>query len=87
MPLVSITKISGGVLMVQVSVNEIEQGLSVYLGRVEAGETVVVMKEGRPLAEFKPVASTSKLLRPFGLCSGEFTVIDDFDDPLPEKII
>lgn len=25
--------------------------------------------------------------RPFGLCAGEFTVPDEFDDPLPEDII
>ena len=28
-----------------------------------------------------------KPLRPFGLCAGEFTVPDDFDDPLPEEIL
>jgi hypothetical protein len=26
------------------------------------------------------------LLRPFGVCAGEFTVPDDFDVPLPEDI-
>ena len=26
-------------------------------------------------------------LRPFGLCAGEFTVPDDFDQPLPEHIL
>ena len=25
--------------------------------------------------------------RPFGLCAGEFTVPDDFDDPLPEQVL
>jgi hypothetical protein len=25
--------------------------------------------------------------RPFGLCAGEFTVPDDFDEPLPEEIL
>lgn len=73
--------------MVQVSVDEIKQNFSIYLPLVEAGETVVVMKDGKPLAEFKPIALSSKLLRPFGLCSGEFIVPDDFDDPLPENII
>ena len=29
----------------------------------------------------------SAILRPFGLCAGEFIVPDDFDDPLPEDII
>jgi hypothetical protein len=39
------------------------------------------------IAELRPIASTSKELRPFGLCAGEFTVPDDFDAPLPEEIL
>lgn len=37
-------------------------------------------------AELRPISS-SKQLRPFGLCAGEFTVPDDFDAPLPEDIL
>jgi hypothetical protein len=29
----------------------------------------------------------TKQPRPFGLCAGEFTVPDDFDEPLPEEIL
>ncbi|HLO84222.1 MAG TPA: DUF2281 domain-containing protein [Nostocaceae cyanobacterium] len=29
----------------------------------------------------------SKERRPFGLCKGEFTVPDDFNEPLPEEIL
>ena len=32
-------------------------------------------------------ASDDRPLRPFGLCAGEFTVPDDFDDPLPEHVL
>jgi hypothetical protein len=39
------------------------------------------------VAEIKRVASTPATLRPFGLCAGEFTVPDDFDEPLPEDIV
>jgi hypothetical protein len=39
------------------------------------------------MAEIKPITSTTKLLRPFGLCAGEFTVPKDFDAPLPQSII
>ena len=73
--------------MVQVSIDEIKQDLSIYLPRVEAGETFIVIKNGKPLAEFKPITETFKLLRPFGLCTGEFTVPNDFNKPLPENII
>ena len=73
--------------VVWVSEEEIGQGLPTYLQRVEAGETFLIMKAGKPMAEIKPVVSVPKPLRPFGLCAGEFIVPDGFDDPLPEHII
>lgn len=73
--------------IVQVSTDEIKQNFPAYLQRVEAGETFVIVKVGKPIAEIKPVVSHSKRLRPFGLCAGEFSVPDDFDEPLPENII
>ena len=73
--------------MTQVSVEEMQRDLSAYLQRVEAGETLVIIRAGKPVAEVKPVVSRVETLRPFGLCAGEFTVPDDFDTPLPEDII
>ena len=35
----------------------------------------------RLMDELKPITN-NKQLRPFGLCAGEFTVPEDFDDPL-----
>ena len=40
----------------------------------------------RLMDELKPITN-NKQLRPFGLCAGEFTVPEDFDDPLPEDIL
>lgn len=37
-------------------------------------------------ANFRPLVTT-KQLRPFGLCAGEFTVPDDFDAPLQEDML
>jgi prevent-host-death family protein len=73
--------------MVQVSVEEIQRDLFTYLQRVEAGETVVIVRAGQPVAEVKPIMSPAKTRRPFGLCAGEFTVPDDFDAPLPEDVL
>ena len=72
---------------VQVSLEEIQHDLSIYLQRVEAGETFVIVKSGKPMAEIKPAVSSPSSLRPYGLCAGEFTVPDNFDAPLPETII
>lgn len=73
--------------MVAISIDEIGQDPLGYLRRVEAGETLLVMRADRPVAEIKPFSCTSgeKSLRPAGLCRGEFTVPDDFDAPLPEE--
>jgi prevent-host-death family protein len=73
--------------LMQVSIDEIRQDLSAYLLRVEAGETLVIVKAGKPMAELKPITSTPEPVRPFGLCTGEFIVPDGFDDPLPENIV
>jgi prevent-host-death family protein len=73
--------------MTQVSVEEIERDLSAYLQRVEKGETLVIVRAGKPVAELTPVVTRAETLRPFGLCAGEFRVPDDFDAPLPEDIL
>ena len=73
--------------MVHVSVEEILRNLAAYLQRVEAGETVIIVRAGQPVAEVKPVEGRPGILRPFGLCAGEFTVPEDFDAPLPEDIL
>ncbi len=39
------------------------------------------------LEEELPPITSSKQLRPYGLCAGEFTVPDDFDAPLPEDLL
>jgi prevent-host-death family protein len=73
-------------VMRQVSVEDVQRDFPAYLRRVEAGETLVIVKAGVPMAEIKPIEST-KALRPFGLCAGQFAVPDGFDDPLPETIV
>ena len=70
----------------QVSIDEVAQDVLTYLQRVEAGETLVIVKAGQPVAEIRPIDTNAPPRRPFGLCAGEFTVPDDFDAPLPESI-
>jgi prevent-host-death family protein len=80
-------KLQRSSFMVWVSIEEIQRDLSAYLQRVEAGETLVIVQAGQPVAEVKPIGSGAKALRPFGLRVGEFIVPDDFDAPLPEDIL
>ncbi len=73
--------------MAQVTIEDIQRDLSTYLQRVEAGETLLIVRAWKPVAEVKPVITGVEILRPFGLCAGEFTVPDNFDAPLPEDIL
>jgi antitoxin (DNA-binding transcriptional repressor) of toxin-antitoxin stability system len=73
--------------MIAISLDEIETKLHIYLQRVEAGETVVILRAGKPIAHLEPVDKEPVGLRPYGLCAGEFVVPDDFNDPLPEDIL
>jgi len=73
--------------MSTVSLQELQLHPDTLLDRVEAGEHLVVVRGGRPVAELRPVPATQPGPRPFGLCAGEFTVPDDFDSPLPEEIL
>jgi antitoxin (DNA-binding transcriptional repressor) of toxin-antitoxin stability system len=72
--------------MQNVTIDEIQRDPLKYLHQVEAGETLVIVRDNQAIAELRPIASR-KTLRPFGLCAGEFIVPDDFDAPLPEDIL
>ena len=52
-------------------------------------EELLMLLEGVEDAEEAKVGlgSSDQSRRPFGLCAGEFTVPDNFDDPLPDHII
>ena len=72
--------------MLNVTIDEIQRDPLKYLHQVEAGETLVGVRDDEAIAELTPIVS-SKQLRPFGLCAGDFTVSDDFDAPLPEDLL
>lgn len=73
--------------MTVVTLEEIQKDLPAFLERVHAGETLMVLQDDHPVAEIRPVSPDSRLPRPFGLCAGEFSVPEDFDEPLPEDIL
>ena len=69
--------------MVTVNVHEAKTHLSRLLAQVEAGEEVVIARNGNPVA--KLVSCTSRGKRIPGSMAGLFTVPDSFFDPLPEE--
>jgi antitoxin (DNA-binding transcriptional repressor) of toxin-antitoxin stability system len=70
--------------MIAISLQELQDDPEALLDRVEAGEHLVVIRGGHPVAELRPVPRSHAGPRPYGLSAGAFTVPDDFDSPLRE---
>ena len=66
--------------MERVSVYEAKTHLSRLLEAVEAGEEVVITRNGQPVARL--VRAEPRPRRRFGTLSGAATVREDFDAPL-----
>ena len=73
--------------MTTISIHEIQRDPLGCLRRVEEGETLVVVRDERAVAEIKPVLPSADRPRPYGLCAGQFAVPGDFDGPLPEQVL
>jgi prevent-host-death family protein len=68
--------------MVVVNMHEAKTRLSELVRLVEAGEKVVLARNGTPVAELVPAAEPKK--REGGFWKGRVWVSPDFDDPMPE---
>jgi antitoxin (DNA-binding transcriptional repressor) of toxin-antitoxin stability system len=73
--------------MSSISVQEIQSDPDAFLRRIEAGESLLVVRDQQPVAEVKPVASRSSEPRPFGLAAGQFVVPPEFDERLSADIL
>jgi antitoxin (DNA-binding transcriptional repressor) of toxin-antitoxin stability system len=73
--------------MITVKVEDFDQLFQKYLNHLEAGETILLTRAGRPVAEIKPTSQKPKELRPFGLSEHKFATPDNFSDPLPAEIL
>ena len=69
--------------MTTVNVHEAKTQLSRLLAHVEAGEEVVIARNGKPVARLVPCEQQGK--RQFGLLKGRIKLDESFFDPLPEE--
>jgi prevent-host-death family protein len=72
--------------MTRVNVQEAKTHLSQYLDRVEAGETIVLCRHNRPIAEVRPIRA-ARPPRKFGIDQGKVEVPPEFFEPLPDDIL
>ena len=68
--------------MATVNVREARTHLSRLLRRMEAGEEIVIARNGMPVARLVPVKKRGK--RQFGALRGRLVVPDSFFEPLPD---
>ncbi|HWR59544.1 MAG TPA: type II toxin-antitoxin system prevent-host-death family antitoxin [Thermodesulfovibrionales bacterium] len=73
--------------MIKLNIHEAKTHLSHYLEEVERGETILLCKRNRPLAEIRPLAVRRSKQRPIGLAKGKFTVPASFFEELPEETL
>ena len=65
--------------------HEAKTQLSKLVERAQAGEDVVIARNGTPVARLVPVVSTGSLARAHGAWRGRVRIADDFDE-LPGDI-
>ena len=73
--------------MIQVNIHQAKTHLSRYVDRAVAGETVVLCRRYKPIAEIRPLRQPTAEPRPFGLAKGAFSVPPWFFEPLPDDEI
>jgi prevent-host-death family protein len=71
--------------MTQVGMHEAKTKLSQLVERVEAGEEIVIARNGTPVARLVPVVQANALASVHGVLQGRIEIADDFDE-LPEDI-
>jgi prevent-host-death family protein len=72
-------------VVTKINVHDAKTNLSKYLDRVEAGETLIVCRNNRPVAELRPLPSEGKRKpRIPGFFKDKFVIPPTFFDPLPE---
>ncbi len=69
-----------------VGLYEAKTHLSALVDRAAAGEEIVVMKSGRPMARLVPMEERPARRIP-GQGAGQWIVTDDFDAPLPADLL
>jgi len=73
--------------MITINVHEAKTHFSHYLDEVVKGESFILCKRNKPVAEIRPIANRIAEKRPIGLAKESFTVPESFFDELPEETI
>jgi prevent-host-death family protein len=72
----------------KIDVQEAKERFSEMLDLITIGEKVIITCKGEPVAKLVsiPVAAKKRGRFRLGSAKGEFTIPDEFNDPLPKEI-
>ncbi|GBE48586.1 phd_YefM [bacterium BMS3Bbin12] len=73
--------------MITLNIHEAKARLPEMLAKVGAGETVVVCRRNKPVAEIRPLPRKSSTPRLVGLAKGRVRVPPEFYEPLPDEVL
>ena len=69
-----------------VNIHDAKTQLSKLVAKAAAGAEVIIAKAGKPVARLVPLAPAGRI-RKLGVLKGKLPVPDDFDAPLPAKVL
>lgn len=75
------------ITMKKVNMYDAKMHLSEYLAGLGEGETLLICKRNKPVAELRPIPKKRKGSRPIGLAKSVFRVPKSFFEPLPDEVI
>lgn len=67
------------------NIGDAKTQFSALIREVEAGETVIIARDGQPIAKIVRIEGSGK--RRFGTHEGLGYIADDFDAPLPDEML
>ncbi len=73
--------------MIHLNIHEAKTHLSKYLARLKEGETIVLCRRNKPIAEIRALPAARTKRRPMGLAAGMGHTTDDFNAPLPSDVL
>jgi prevent-host-death family protein len=69
-----------------INIHDAKTQLSRLVDAAAAGEEIVIVRAGKPVARLMPLSAQSER-RQLGILGGQLKVPDDFDAPLPDEEI
>lgn len=73
--------------MISMNLNYVKTHLSDCIAQAEKGESVIICRRNKPVAEIRGIPQAKTEPRSIGLLKGQFTVPDSFFEPLPNDVL